>query len=124
MEDQVTPRDRTVKESEGASALDGDADMLQRLLASLTINALRAMPTGGRLTKTARASNGAVELGVRYRAWHQGRLRHDLRAFPHHEGARGRVGLDRCSESQRHMVDASTWSAPPAVALGLPCGCR
>lgn len=60
----MTPRDRTVKESEGASALDGDADMLQRLLASLTINALRAMPTGGRLTKTARASNGAVELGV------------------------------------------------------------
>ena len=63
----MTPRDRTVKESEGASALDGDADMLQRLLASLTINALnalQAMPPGGRLTKTARASNGAVELGV------------------------------------------------------------
>ena len=60
----MTPRDRTVKESEGASALDGDVDMLQRLLASLTINALQAMPTGGRLIKTARASNGAVELGV------------------------------------------------------------
>jgi PAS domain S-box-containing protein len=53
-----------VSVSEGASALTGDPGMLQRLLTNLTINALQAMPTGGRLTITARASDGAIELGV------------------------------------------------------------
>jgi|GEM_PF-6718775 len=50
--------------SESPPSVCGDRGMLQRLLTNLTINALQAMPTGGRLTVTARASDGTLELSV------------------------------------------------------------
>jgi signal transduction histidine kinase len=51
-----------MEESEGASTLNGDHGMAQRLLSKLVINALQAMPTGGRLTIPARADG--MELHV------------------------------------------------------------